>query len=154
MVKTMIHIFERFEFDPDLESEKAKKGEKWNTITWDFRAPRVTSTHAQWDLKCDFRLPSCGTLYFPHPTDDTVATEFEYATPALAIPNYVPGIIHQQSFTDELRTEWAALPDTVDLKIGRMTLTAKKDLIDALEHSIEGRFYIYRPVVLQVAHAF
>lgn len=139
-----IYVFERF--------NNEIKGDKWEDIVWDFAAPSYTvETKSGWLLKCDFRLPHRGIFYIPHPTDDTKALEFKYDTPAIMIPDYIPGAIRQKSFTPALKAAWEALPNECTFQLGEhVTLTARKEIVDALEHSIDGYLYFYRPVELLV----
>lgn len=148
----LIHVFERFTEITIGEPSKDTKGEKWEDITLDFKAPTyMTDDTVGWLLKCDFRLPYRGFLHIPHPTDDEKALEFIYKTPTCKIPNYIAGVIRQKNYTEELKKEWEALPDECVLQLGdRVTLTCRKDIVDGLEHSIDGWLYLYRPAELQI----
>lgn len=145
-----IHVYERFK----TSTNKETKGDKWHTIDWDFAAPDCTTdAKSTWTLKCDFRLPHRGLLYIPHPTRDSEAMEFEYCTPELAIPHYIPGAIRDKSFTPELKISWEALPPTCILRLGdRVEVWCNKEIVDAMEHSIDGFLYLYRPTELHVTH--
>lgn len=151
----MIHIFERF------DDEKSPRGEKWETIEWKTNNPTsveksgryLTATYAI--KNTDFRMPHRGYLYFPHPVEDSLAAEYEYDLPSLAIPDYKPGLIQNDSMTEQLKQAWMSLDDTRTLDITRsncssFTVNLKKEIVDPLEHSIDGYLYIYRPDIITI----
>lgn len=162
-----IQVYERFDNEGDDDRKEEKEGENegderdgvrgdlWEEITWDFLRPDWRKTHEGrtlprmgWLLKCNFRMPAHGILRFMHPTKDDEATEFMYDTPTIKLPHFTPGVIKQKSFTPELKKEWEALPKMWHCSIGPVTLTCTKDILDAMESSVFGELYIYRPTEL------
>lgn len=134
----MIHVFEYLE---------EKKGELWETIKWDYHKPsKLEDMLVEYELKCDFRLPTKGSLLIPDPSNDENNVEFYYEAPILKIPHFEPGILSEKWFTPALKREWETLPEFLTFKLSdNISLEVKKDIVDALEHSLEGFLYVYRP---------
>ena len=140
----LFHVFQRFDDE---------RGEKWETVEWDVANPSYkTASKLEWLLKHEWRMPSTGILFFPHPTDDESNVEYAYDLPFATIKKFEPGVLNRPSyFTDELKAEVDTLPAELTMEIGVMTLTFKKEeLVDTLECNVFGQLFMYRLVKIMV----
>lgn len=132
-----------------------KKGDLWESIKYDpLKIARRDAKSIEYKLKCDFRLPNKGILGFPGKKDDE-CMEFAYAIQGLKIHNYKAGKLQDPS--PETKKEWDALPKTRELDIQAngiaIVIICEREIVDPLEHSIEGFYYVYTPKKLIIKFA-